>query len=750
MVKSTVALGAPKPLVPEVCEMAAVATTTVDEAPLLAGTRRDRDGVVRLSPGLQEFDAVHQRRFQRVVQTAMALVSWPMSDLQMGTMLRLLKEAYRAHDEVYTAEDAVRAADGFRIPETLVAQDSADFLAVDGDLERLMFDRREAVADRRMSRERILRCISADNPERDKLLELASAGIPIHYPRNLRDPFTPNGTKPSTWKLTSGFQKAGAAVEKSFFETFCVTGLTLVLPAAMAMRIPGLHVSTANWAPKTGKVEGRPTMNPSAFNGNWAKELCDKQWGAVRHPTIELIVAMIMAFVAAGNAWEDIVLWKMDIKGAYTLLTFRLDHIQRMAVRLQNELLMIFGCGGFGYTGLPAAFDVVTRAIRWELKRLLRGVASMYVDDIIGACLARDVHHDMGAAEQLCTQLLGEGSIAQHKSVFGRRIEVIGYILDLDLRTVSIGDRCVKRAFHGYMEVDEEGPVPVRVMQRLASWAERYSLVCTLIAPFQASLYRSYTGFAEQCSIKVLRPAAKRSIRLIRCLLMMTVVQEIHFSRPFHDLVPTMPPACIVAEFDASLTGAGILWYWRRPNGSERLLGGVALDFRSFDFKGQPTYQNCAEFIAVVCAVRGVIKMRELGVLDSELTSSQRTYVSLRGDSVSALTWASKQKFRSELVCHAAMFFVMQCVAKQVVITGHEHLPAEFNTATDRLSRREVGETYEMMGRSHPRLQGLEVWDPEVEQVLPLCDPRREVDSEGGFLEFWREIQRVLEGGWRK
>ena len=61
--------------------------------------------------------------------------------------------------------------------------------------------------------------------------------------------------------------------------------------------------------------------------------------------------------------WDDVVIWTMDLAGAYTLLSFRPDDANLMGMELSKERVFIFLCGVFGWTGTPAAFQVVTRAL---------------------------------------------------------------------------------------------------------------------------------------------------------------------------------------------------------------------------------------------------------------------------------------------------------------------------------------------------------------------------------------------------
>ena len=56
---------------------------------------------------------------------------------------------------------------------------------------------------------------------------------------------------------------------------------------------------------------------------------------------------------------------------------------------MTEELVMFFLCGIFGWSGTPAAFQVVTRASVFELSVRIVGRLLMYVDDILGVLLAQ-------------------------------------------------------------------------------------------------------------------------------------------------------------------------------------------------------------------------------------------------------------------------------------------------------------------------------------------------------------------------
>lgn len=62
---------------------------------------------------------------------------------------------------------------------------------------------------------------------------------------------------------------------------------------------------------------------------------------------------------------------------------------------LTGDLVYFQLAGIFVWWGTPAAFQVVTRALSWELWHALSSRTLMYVDDIIGIGFAKDIEEDI-------------------------------------------------------------------------------------------------------------------------------------------------------------------------------------------------------------------------------------------------------------------------------------------------------------------------------------------------------------------
>jgi hypothetical protein len=133
--------------------------------------------------------------------------------------------------------------------------------------------------------------------------------------------------------------------------------------------------------------------------------------------------------------------------------------------------------------------------------------------------------------------------------------------------------------------------------------------------------------------------------------------------------------------------------------------------------------------------ILGIEGLQELGVTPKS--------VHLRGDSITALTWASTEKFKGNLVSNAASVFILQGILTGVSVGGVTHLSAEDNWRTDFLSR--GGTMSELLIKDPTLMKPKELAIKKQKKILALCDPNREIVDETGFKEFWLEIKQVLQ-----
>jgi hypothetical protein len=105
-------------------------------------------------------------------------------------------------------------------------------------------------------------------------------------------------------------------------------------------------------------------------------------------------------------------MFKMDLAGAFTLISFNPDDVHLMGSELTEDKVIFFLCGVFGWSVTPAAFQVVTRACLQELTKLVLGRVCMYVDDVIGICLLWNLDRNFEVCGRFLKGLLGPEAIA--------------------------------------------------------------------------------------------------------------------------------------------------------------------------------------------------------------------------------------------------------------------------------------------------------------------------------------------------
>jgi hypothetical protein len=162
---------------------------------------------------------------------------------------------------------------------------------------------------------------------------------------------------------------------------------------------------------------------------------------------------------------------------------------------LTNDLLYLQIAGIFGWAGTPAAFQVVTCAITWGLHHCLQSDVTMHVDDIIGVGLADDIEEGLRRTREVSTDLLGPTSVADDKTEYGRRLDVIGYVVNLDderrYGSVSIARKNFLSAFHSFINLNLDGLLTLRFAQKLTSLGSRYGKICRVMRPFCGAYCRT-------------------------------------------------------------------------------------------------------------------------------------------------------------------------------------------------------------------------------------------------------------------
>ena len=657
----------------------------------------------------------------------------------------LIAEAAEAARNDFGVEAAIEWADGYEFPAEYVESDVRCLQAAQLDFHRMVSRRLKILSKDRLSHASVA-SLSPDNPELALMIDLVD-GMRVALPEN----FVPNGNQPRS-PLRSSYEAVSKAVNK-MLGAIIEQRLAFILPLHMAQAyVPNLHLCKAHWTTKKGKASGRPlgdlsNVDGTPLNTDATASAATAYYGPITHPTIEDIAIMVDKFWRQAKAkdpsrrYEDLHLWKMDLKGAYTLLSFRAESVGLFGMLLTDDLVYLQIVGIFGWSGTPAAFQVVTRAIKWELTSKLQSHTLMYVDDILGIGFKEDIAADLALTRVICTTLLGSGAVADEKTEVSRRLDVIGYIIDLDTCRVLISKKNFLTALHGFLTADTTTRINLRTAQRLASWSTRYGKICRVMRPFCSALYRLTWGRTDPHALFDLSAEAVVAIQCWRAMLCLVRHREEEFTRSIASFAPETPT--VVAEFDSSLSGAGLIWYIRESD-AEVAVGVGAADLSFLDFGIDSSFQNLSEFLGAILAILGQLALGLGG-----------RSVALRGDSVTALTWAITERPRGERVTKAAMVFSLLCIAAGVDVKEVTHIAGSENTKCDRLSRRgrtpamSILDEAEAMGVRGVRVVEIDS-DEDIVSILKLCDPRSELHSEEEFIRFWSTARSAIDSFLRR
>jgi hypothetical protein len=670
-------------------------------------------------------------------------------------------ESIRAHNEEFALQDAVDWGRGSKFSATLMAEDVASLAAAGGDLVRMARERHRELSGVRLSVPRVDREISSDNPFKARLVDLVGGLRAQTHPA-----FRPNSLAGSRPPLRPKYLRVAECIVKLLSKTRADRRLAILpthlVVAALAMRAKGGHWSPASWTTKRGKASGRAIIDHSddstgpPLNSTFMESAARELYGPIHHPTIQDVVAMIYKALAQFQAIDptvtlaDLVLFKEDVRAAYTLLWIIPEHVPLFVTELTEELSVVHFAGTFGASVTPFAFHVVSGALSHEISRVIKGLALIYTDDVIGVTLRKHLASDTALVRGKIDGLLGPGAAERDKSDWGRRLDILGWGIDLDTQQVFVAERNVRRAIAGFLSIDPDvDKLSVPEMQALASWAERYGLVFPSMAPFQRALHANYLGRgARPGGRHSIRPAAAASITAWAGALCLLTTDEATFARRLDSFALT--PDTLLLEFDGSLRGAGLRVFDTRE-GRESLIGVACVPLTSLQLDETPgeehasSNQNASEAIA---AVTGLVLVA-LAVGRSSIDST----IALRGDSATVLSWLDRERIKARSDrCLPAMFVLAALMrAMKLTLGTTSHLTSAENHACDRLSRSAVvpPDLIESPDQDWSEQAG----DHLMEKAVALCDPTLPLGTQADILQHFqaahnwaRSLRELVEG----
>ena len=630
----------------------------------------------------------------------------------------------------------------FTIPEEAQEKDLQLLRAHGGDLAAMCRTRHSEMNEDRLSVSRIHSTFGPDGkliptfPMVDfhRLLDFAIHGITVHRPLSfIASPIPPT--------FRTKYLAVAPTVHKLLFKQHAA-GTVVFLPLSDVAHIPNLHLSPQHWTEKKGKPEGRTlgdlsntdTTGVSPLNGclgedkEELRQRVNQYWGEIFHPTLDQLIRMILR-MAMQHSWDSLTMWKKDLNAAFNLLWYRPEDVSLLGFPLANGLVVFHLGGMFGWLGMPAAFQVITRSLKVASNHHIQGECDWYVDDAMGIASSVSVaHSDMATVNDIARGLLGPTAIAD-KDECGRRQEWIGWEIDLDHRLVTISRRNFLKMCHAFFSFNLSDPISVHHVEKMASYASRCSQLSRQMRPYTRALHVATTRYFNHNARLRLPLLARCDVSLWRAFLAAIRFDEQRIARPLVSFRERN--ASFVIEYDASLSMMAVGVSHLLANQERQLIAYTSLH-SPFPPTTEARKQNTFEFLAVV-----------VGLLLSKLLHLRDFAYELHGDSVSSLTWTEKNRAASELARRANIALTLISVDIGAFVTDTTHVPGVLNVVYDGLSR---GKTGSEVGLD-PAKQVFLTSDHTITKIITLCDPDQDLSSVSEHLELSGKILDLLHNG---
>ena len=669
-------------------------------------------------------------------ELAMALI--PHDWLSEIEVYKILEYAFRTVDQEYGIREANLWADSFQFPPEVMWRDTIELGNCNWNLTELAKQKNGLLINDRFSRERLLTLWDKNDPDFPFLMDLA-AGVPVWL-----DPdFIPTLNPPP---LSPAYCSVSSVINKLCFEQW-VAGQAIILPLSVLTQWECTHTKRVSfsgkfgWVRKHGTPAGRPTNNYSydnhkngLINTEEVKSVVKDFYGKIELAQLGELMEMVneQVNIAHGN-WSSISLWKMDLKGAFALLNFKPEDVGLLTMTLTGDLGFVSLVGNFGLSQYPFIFSVISRVLMRAIRKDISGDLRIFVDDLMGVCLLENQVSDMRIARSIVENLLGPYSVSEKKTFTGPILDWIGWEINLQMKTVTIADHNLYKTLYGFFNIQQDQQITVREIQRLASWAARYTLICRYMRPFTYYLFQSIKGRTHsEAKIKI-EGSLWMVVQLWQIFLILCKLKPVQYARSIRSFAYPQSPM-IWLSYDASLTGVGFILRLNNPELSETpredIIAAVSYDTSYNIISGDSSYQNTMEFIAVML---GMFYIAQLGY--------RNINVYIIGDNTSSLHWCSHERFRGGRSNGSAIAFVILAASIGNEITAHHYITSEDNHECDQLSR---GIRPRSLGIPRDKCPQLHRDDLFVE-FAQLLDPTHERIKPEELKSFWSAIQSIVQ-----
>jgi hypothetical protein len=466
-----------------------------------------------------------------------------------------------------------------------------------------------------------------------------------------------------------------------------------------------LHVSEKFLRDKDGDPLGRPIPDYSFSNVGTPpnheelKPAIIDRWGEMTLPSVKDICRAALAVADATN--EPIMASRIDIKSAYTRICIKPEHTTMFATAVSSHpkhgmLIAIPLVNQWGSQTAGFAYEVPARAITAKARERTdtahgKATGSTYVDDRVQFGTEDQIMNESKSYADTARALLGDDAVNDSKTLYGQVIDAIGWRCDTRTMVIAPSAKAFLKLFNLFfvvvpMDATPSTALPVKVIQKLCSYATRYSTALMALKPFSAEFGRNAGGM--QTRPHAVRRLSRQSIADIqawRTALEMLFNSSKGLAVPMRwlaleDALPEEQAkhADTVAWADA--TGNGGLGVWTSTG------QWLSHDIGKCKYERNGIVQdvdvNVYEFIALIVAAYTIITTP---TLTRDATMSHR-HIHIYTDNTSCVSWV--RKLRGEAGFHTYLLRLlcdMQLKFKTLVSCAH--IPGSTNIYADAASR---------------------------------------------------------------
>jgi hypothetical protein len=576
---------------------------------------------------------------------------------------------------------AQEASKEFSWPMEARTRDLADLRSC-GSIKKLIRQRQESVRHSRINGERV-KHLFKDDPQLDRLYELAQVGVIIDTPEVFIPLTKPPSMRPLQRKLINAFRMHALKKWRK--------GKILILPYAELdpTTISSLHFNCVHWTikPETedspGNVLGRPLIDPSHGNINSflntpdAKNKAIARYNKCNDTDIRIMATKWLRYCEHyGYSWSECSLAKDDIAEAFTQLCFSPESAVLMCTSIDDEFFALDLNGNFGHTSLPMAFGFASQPHLTRVRSLVDAEVDKYVDDYMIFAHDSKIAHAQRTNQEGIKAYFGDAAIELEKSVPPTKTaNIIGWFVNLSTGLIRPNDKGINKLLFVFLFVDERSPQPLKVFQLMSSLAERYSQGIRGMRAFVDPITNMTRNWSSR------NPFTKRqadsnarfSIEIWRVVAILLWIDKDFFSVTIESFAwDHVFPLNFIMKTDASPWKLAAALF--TLDGQLLAYTTLLLPFKDPDNK----YQNVKEFFGGLlgCVLASVV-----------LKPTSNIRVQWTGDNTSALTWAEKNKCSSKAAQYANIAYTWFQIYSHIQLHTTQHCAGVDMGDIDGLSR---------------------------------------------------------------